>query len=308
MPDNGPHLTTPLDVRTSESPGWFTSALATLPEQGATAVDGATIVYRAWGEPGGPGIVLVHGGAAHARWWDHIAPLLVEGHRRVVAVDLSGHGDSDHRASYSLDTWAMEALAVGGAAGITSPPVMIGHSMGGFVTLRTATLFGARLSGAVVVDSPVRELTPEESAARAGVAFGPLRVYPTFEDGLRRFRPVPDQPVLDYIAAYVAEHSLRRVDGGWAWKFDPNIFGRAHLTPSLLTRLECRVALFRGEHGILSQQMTDVMYDKMGRVAPVIEIPDAGHHIMLDQPLALVTALRTLLSDWDHSRPISSPM
>ena len=39
------------------------------------------------------------------------------------------------------------------------------------------------------------------------------------------------------------------------------------------------------------------------RVAPVIEIPVAGHHIMLDQPVALVAALRTLLADWDHSIP-----
>ena len=43
--------------------------------------------------------------------------------------------------------------------------------------------------------------------------------------------------------------------------------------------------------------------DRLGRVAPVIEIPTAGHHVMLDQPIALVTALRTLLSDWDHSVP-----
>jgi pimeloyl-ACP methyl ester carboxylesterase len=45
------------------------------------------------------------------------------------------------------------------------------------------------------------------------------------------------------------------------------------------------------------------MYDALGRVAPVIEIPEAGHHAMLDQPLILLTALRTLLADWDHSEP-----
>jgi pimeloyl-ACP methyl ester carboxylesterase len=45
------------------------------------------------------------------------------------------------------------------------------------------------------------------------------------------------------------------------------------------------------------------MYEKLGRVTPVIEIPEAGHHAMLDQPLILLTALRTLLADWDHSEP-----
>jgi len=45
------------------------------------------------------------------------------------------------------------------------------------------------------------------------------------------------------------------------------------------------------------------MYEELGRVTPVIELPEAGHHAMLDQPLILLTALRTLLSDWDHSEP-----
>ena len=45
------------------------------------------------------------------------------------------------------------------------------------------------------------------------------------------------------------------------------------------------------------------MYDLLGRVAPVIEIPEAYHHMMLDQPLLLVTALRALLADWEHSAP-----
>ena len=97
--------------------------------------------------------------------------------------------------------------------------------------------------------------------------------------------------------------SIRPAEGGWTWKFDPRIFAREQLTPALLTQLECRVALFRAEHGILSPQVSEVMYDRLGRLAPVIEIPAAGHHVMLDQPLALVTGIRTLLSDWDHSLP-----
>lgn len=93
------------------------------------------------------------------------------------------------------------------------------------------------------------------------------------------------------------------MDGGWAWKFDPSIFRRPSLSPGYLTHLDCRVALFRAENGRLSKEMSDVMYDRLGRAAPVIEIPAAGHHMMLDQPLALVTGLRTVLSDWEHSTP-----
>jgi pimeloyl-ACP methyl ester carboxylesterase len=294
----------------ADSPEWFTKALATAPQERRVDVDGTTISYLAWGDPGPRGLVLVHGGGAHAHWWDHIAPLLALD-RRVLALDLSGHGDSGRRDTYTLDAWATEVLAVAADAGLTEPPTVIGHSMGGLVTLRLASLFGARLAGAVVIDSPVRnrDLTPEEMAARERRAFGPLRVYPSREDAIAHFRTIPPQETLPYATAHVAATSVRPApDGdGWTWKFDPRIFGREPFgaAAATLNRLDCRIALFRAEHGIMSAQMSQILYDRLGRVAPVIEIPAAAHHIMLDQPVALIAALRTLLSDWDHSRPPS---
>jgi pimeloyl-ACP methyl ester carboxylesterase len=283
-------------------PPWFSAALATAAEDRTITVEGASIAYRAWGDPAMRTIMLVHGGAAHSHWWDHIAPLLAVGWQ-VVAVDLSGHGESGRRDRYSLDTWAREVLAVVADAGTAASSVVIGHSMGGLVTLRLATLAGSQIAGAVAIDSPVRDMAPEDRAARQHRAFGPLRVYPTREAAVARFRPIPDQPTLAYIADHVAATSIRPAEDGWIWKFDPGVFARDHLTPELLTRLDCRVALFRAEHGLVTPQQGEVIYDRLGRVAPVIEIPVAGHHIMLDQPVALAAALRTLLADWDHSIP-----
>jgi len=288
---------------TSPVPKWFTDALAAKVDCGSVDVAGTSIAYRAWGEPAARGIVLVHGGGAHARWWDHIAPLLIDPDHRVAALDLSGHGDSGRRRTYTLDQWAEEVMAVAGEAGISGPPVIIGHSMGGFVALRVAGMYGAKLEGVVVVDSPVRDVTPEDQAARDHRAFGPVRVYPTREIAIHRWRPIPDQLTLPYIAEHVASTSIREVDGGWSWKFDPRIFGRPQVTPALLTQFDCRVALFRAENGIVTPQTGDLMYDGLGRVAPLIEIPAAGHHVMLDEPLAMVTGIRTLLSDRDHSVP-----
>ena len=285
-------------------PAWFKAALGAAVDTGSVKVDGAAISYRAFGRPGGGGIVLVHGGAAHARWWDHIAPLMARA-ERVVALDLSGHGDSDRRDVYTLDCWAQEVLAVATAAGIADPPVIIGHSMGGFVALRVAGLYGAQLEGVVIIDSPVRDITPEEQAARDQRAFGPLRVYPTREAAIARFHPIPDQPVLPYVAEHVAATSIRAVPGGWSWKFDPRVFGRPPLTPALLTRFACRVGLVSAEHGIVNPETSELMYDRLGRRAPLIQIPAAGHHVMLDHPIALVTGLRTLLADWEHSLPIA---
>jgi pimeloyl-ACP methyl ester carboxylesterase len=295
-------MTAAPDDDPAQPPEWFLTAIGTPAKLGSVDVEGASITYRTYGDRDDRGIVLVHGGAAHARWWDHIAPLLAAGHM-VVALDLSGHGDSGRREAYSLDLWAHEVLAVAADTGFTAPPTVIGHSMGGFVTLRAASLYGSRMAGAVAVDSPVRDITPEERAARERSAFGPLRVYPSAEAAIAKFHPIPNQPTLPYVAAHVASTSIREVSGGWSWKFDPRIFARHQLTPGLLTRLDCRVALFRAEHGIVSPQMGEMMYDRLGRLAPVIEIPAAAHHVMLDYPIALVTGIRTLLSDWDHSTP-----
>ncbi len=287
---------------TTPPPAWFSAALAVAPEERATKYEGTSIAYRAWGDPADRNIVLVHGGAAHSRWWDHIAPLLARGWR-VVAMDLSGHGDSGRRERYSLDVWAREVLAVVADAGTPASTVVIGHSMGGLVTLRLATLAGSQIAGAVAIDSPIRDMAPEDRAARQQRAFGPLRVYPTREAAIARFRPIPDQPVLAWIAEHVAATSIRPAAGGWTWKFDPQVFARDTLTPELLTTLDCRVALFRAEHGLVTPQQGEAIYDRLGRIAPLIEIPVAGHHIMLDEPVALAAALRTLLADWDHSIP-----
>lgn len=278
---------------------WFTAALDVPVDVGSVTVDGATIMFRAWGRRGDPGIVLVHGGAAHARWWDHIGPILAVGGKRVVALDLSGHGDSGRRETYDLDRWGREVMAVAEAADASELPLIVGHSMGGFVALRTIVTFPYSLAGVIVVDSPLRELSAEQVAAFADLPVPPNNVYPSRDAALRRFRPVPDQPVIDYIAAHIAEHSLRAERDGWTWKFDPRIVSRAFFAPSELDASEnLRIALIRGERGLLTSDMVDSALRRNGHFFPDIEIPDAGHHIMLDQPLALVAALRTLIEAW----------
>jgi pimeloyl-ACP methyl ester carboxylesterase len=96
---------------------------------------------------------------------------------------------------------------------------------------------------------------------------------------------------------------VRQIEGGWTWKFDPRIFDRPVPTGELLRRVRCRVALFRSEHGLVTPDIGAYMYEQLGRVAPVVEVPLAHHHVMLDQPLPLVTGLRALLADWEHSHP-----
>jgi pimeloyl-ACP methyl ester carboxylesterase len=289
-----------------DAPAWFVDAIASTPEHHRVEVDGCPIAYRRWGAPALPGLVLVHGGAAHAGWWDHVAPLLA-GEYCVVALDLSGHGDSGRRDEYHLATWAREVIAVSEHSCMPVPPIVVAHSMGGWVAFTAAAEHADELAGLIVLDSMVHRSDPEEEAARVGAAFGPLRVYPTVDDALAHFRTVPDQPTsLPYVIDHVARSSLREVDGGCSWKFDPRIFERRSVPPGdLLRRIRCRVALLRSEHGLVSRDIGEYMYEQLGRVAPVFEVPLAWHHVMLDQPIALVTGVRALLADWEHSTPHS---
>lgn len=290
------------------APVWFLRALAIPQTDIEVRVDGCTIHALACGMPGARGLVFVHGGGAHAHWWTHVAASFSQDFR-VISLDLSGHGDSGHRSRYSLEQWTEEVMAVATAGQINGPPVVIGHSMGGFVTIATAARHADLVSGAIVCDSPVTEPDPEIGAYRLREAFGRPRIYASVEEAVKHFRTVPAQEhYLDYVIDHVARRSVRSVPDGWQWKFDREVFaqfggGLRGVALPYLSRVRCRLALLRSEHGLVTADIGRSMYDELGRVTPVIEIPEAGHHAMLDQPLILLTALRTLLADWDHSEP-----
>ena len=107
-----------------------------------------------------------------------------------------------------------------------------------------------------------------------------------------------------YLLDWVARHSLKETDGGFTWKFDPAIWRDFSIgdAAARLKATKSRIAVFRGEHSLLlPPQIGEYMFNLLGRAAPVVEIPQAQHHLMLDQPLAFVAALRAILADWEHS-------
>ena len=66
-----------------------------------------------------------------------------------------------------------------------------------------------------------------------------------------------------------------------------------------LQAVGCRAALIFGEKSALvSRKTAAYMSTLMGPRAPIVEVPEARHHVMLDQPLAFVAALRMLLDSW----------
>lgn len=278
----------------SEIPEWFETALSWQPDQGTIDVDGASICFRYWGDPGERDLLLVHGGAAHSRWWDHIAPLLAT-KGRVAALDLSGHGDSDHRAAYSIEQWGAEIQAVGRASGLVAPTI-IAHSMGGLITLKLLGDASSGVTQAIIVDSPIGAVVANVSPEDDDLVAHRQRLYASAEQILSRFRAVPAQSSLPFVFDHIARHSIREVVGGWTWKFDGALFANRTGFGSDVPRTDGRLAFFRGEHGLVPPSGQHIV-EAAGGI--FIEIPTAGHAPMLDQPLALVTGIRTVLAGWD---------
>jgi len=284
------------------APDWFTEAQSDPVDTGAVTHDGARIAWKAWGERGAPGVILVHGGTAHKGWWDAIGPLLAREGRRVVAPDLPGMGESDWRDAYSMDDHAAAARAAGldGGAFDAGAPVFAGHSFGGFATLKAATNFGDELKAAVMLDSPIRK--PEKQREGAPPKRGG-KVYPDLATALGRFRLLPEQPCDNvWLVDHIARGSLKQVKGGWTWWFDPGIWAKLTYErrdpEAAAAALKCPMAVIRGAQ---SKLMGAETWDYMKSVfteSPFVTVPNTRHHLVLDDPLATTAALNALIEGW----------
>lgn len=277
-------------------PEWFTRALAAPCESRYVDADGTAIHYLTWNEQDThkPGLVFAHGFRAHARWWSFIAPFFTE-RFRVVALDFAGMGDSGNRDEYTDENYILDLLAVLDATGFDRP-VVVGHSFGGGRVMQTCADHPDRVGRAIILDSHF-QLTNEPRVT--GSELRPKKIYPTYEAARARFRLIPaDNRAAPYIINYVAEHSIKRVDDGYTWKFDdthPRL--KFHLdVSSMLKRIVTPMAFVYGDRSLIvpHDHATEIVAHLANCRGP-IAIPEAHHHVLLDQPLSLVSALRALL-------------
>ncbi len=282
-----------------DRPEWFSRAIAVPGEPRWAVGKECAISYLAWGVPRQPLVILVHGRAAHARWWDHIAPFLADGHR-VVAVDLAGHGDSGWREFYGVEAWAEDIMLVAREES-DQPPLLVGHSMGANACAVASARMARPIRGLVLVESPIGVPPSGEGLTGSGSVGEPVgaRTYDSEEDAVAHFRVLPPDPVvLPFVERHIAEHSVRQRQGNWVWKFDPMVLPQVLLAVEELRQSFCPVALVRGERGMCTAQSSAAIAGRLGPGVTQVEIPDAGHHIMLGQPIALVAVLRMLVSLW----------
>lgn len=282
------------------APEWFVQGLTVEHSDHDVEVDGSNCRYRLWGDAGKPGLIFVHGGVAHKGWWDFVAPFFTA-RFQVLALDLFGMGFSDWREFYDIPLYARQVHEVAAHAGFfdrSAKPWLVGHSFGGFVTLGYGAFHGETVEGAVVIDSPVR---PPKQERRSAPPSRGGRVYASKEEALARFRLLPGQECENlFILDHIARQSLHEVDGGWTWLFDPQLWPKMRYDMKaaieMVGEISCPVTLIRGEESSL---VTDELWDFMKQVFSAstahVSIPQARHHVMLDQPLALIAALRTII-------------
>jgi pimeloyl-ACP methyl ester carboxylesterase len=309
--DADAHVRTPLAHLAGErppAPAWFETALAQAPERSVVAAAGVEIELLAWGGQGAPGLLFIHGGMAHADWWSFIAPFFA-GERRVAALSLSGMGATSWRERYTPELHMAEALAAAEAAGLfeAGPPLVVGHSFGGGVASYLARHAGERLAGAVMLDAGVRPPDMRFRGPRPGNR--PDRVYPDLAAILGRFRLAPSQPCSElYLLDHIARGSVREVEGGWRWRFDPNLWDRMDgadrgSQEEELAGARCPLAVVWGARSrLMTPEVVAYTRAHAPPGTPFFAVPEAEHHVMLDQPLALVAALRGLFSAWPPPR------
>ncbi|MEZ4334670.1 MAG: alpha/beta hydrolase [Myxococcota bacterium] len=267
--------------------------------------DGIRLHVLAWCDAGGAGasgrapVVLLHGGGANAHWWDHVAESISRD-QAVYALDFRGHGDSDHPAVREVGAFNVDLESLVDWLG-RGDLVFVGHSLGANVALDHASRY-REPRGLILVDL-ARGGSPQ-TGRRARLALSLRRSYRTREEAIERFRFLPESShAREALRARIAAHSVREeADGRFGYKFDPAWFTLPSRPPPQLEHVACPTLLVRGsESTLLTREAAETFVARLP-AARWVEIPEAGHHVMVDRPDRLVEAIDAFLVGLDRSR------
>ena len=141
----------------SDLPAAVATALKAPTEGERFTVEAAGIPWSAlaWGDPAARPLLLIHGVTSSAATWWRIGPALAVTGRRVVAVDLPGHGRTGHwQGHHRFRDNAMDVAAFVRAAGLErDDPQVVGHSWGA-MTAAALPAAGLRPATLLLVDPP----------------------------------------------------------------------------------------------------------------------------------------------------------
>jgi pimeloyl-ACP methyl ester carboxylesterase len=253
-----------------------------------------------WGAAHHPRVVLVHGGSAHARWWDFVAEALADRYH-LIAPDLRGHGDSEHAdpPRYGIEEYVHDLEALVTALDL-GPVALVGHSLGAFIALRFTECHPELVRCLVTVDGRPWSGRGRRTALLTRLQHLPHPRFTDVDDAVRRFRLLPSATSAPpEVLRHVVLTGLRPLpDGGLTFKFDRATFGHYGQLDlsSAIAGLRCPALFVRGSDSAFVDAAALARMAALYPAAETVEIEGAHHHIMLDRPAALAATLNTFLS------------
>ncbi|HYB91545.1 MAG TPA: alpha/beta hydrolase [Candidatus Binataceae bacterium] len=256
-------------------------------------VNGLKLNCLDYGGEGKPPLLFVHGGSAHAHWWDFVAPAFTD-RFHALALDQRGHGESEwpQEWGYGSRHYASDLAEVIGQLG-NGAPVIVGHSMGAHNTLVYAAEHSGRTRAIVVIDS-----RPDYSERAVeflrGMSERPARRFATLKEAVENFRLLPRETLAKReVLDHVARHSFKQLpDGSWIHKLDRRTMVRepldmwAELRGVICPALVVKITRSFSVDIDTARQIAAAL--PKGRLA---EIGDSNHHVMLDNPDGLIATL-----------------
>ena len=260
---------------------------------------GLKLHFTDWGNASAPPLLLIHGGADHSRSWDHLAQALAADFH-VIAPDLRGHGDSGWAigSSYNLVDHVYDLACLIRSIG-TDKVSIVGHSMGGMVSLTYSGAFPDKVSRLVVLDGVTA--FPARRAKSADVRISDwatdldkfaqqkIHRYPSVADGAERMRG-RNPRLTDEQTLHLATHGMKRNDDGtYSWKFDPYLRARAPYRFSLddntglWSRIACPTLLVAASDSFLPDPEKAGVLSHF-KHAELAKVAGAGHWLQHDRP------------------------
>ncbi|MFC8516411.1 alpha/beta fold hydrolase [Streptomyces sp. NPDC057257] len=252
-------------------------------------VDGAVLTYDDEGPRDSEGVplVFVHGWTADRHRWDHQIEHFAAG-RRVIRLDLRGHGESTGAGVRAVGELADDVLALLDHLKVDRC-VLVGHSMGGMIVQTIALARPDRVERLVLVDSISRMTYSRGRGLLMAVSTRlPYKLF-VATNIKRAFSPgYPREEVRKYIEASAATpKEVVMTDYGAMRAFD--VLDR-------LGEIEAPTLLVHGYHDI---QLPLKQMLRMAKAYPnaVVRIIDAGHELPVEKPAELTAALDAFLSE-----------
>jgi pimeloyl-ACP methyl ester carboxylesterase len=293
------------DLKTA--PDWFHKAISEKPRIETLTQSLGNLSYQVWDKENSNNIILlVHGTGAHKKWWDPIAPL-INANCSVIAPDLPGMGESEHRSEYSFEAFGEAIIAMLNhekAMEKNKQVYLIGHSLGGHLAGYIASEMPDFPAGLIMIDSPIRPPTYDYDKHQSTGPLRRIKYYPDKVSIIERFRLMPPQDCENgWYLRYIAEHSVFDVEEGWRWRFDDKLFASLRRLHNYEFKFQCPALFIAGGKSLLLESKIMKYIREAFKDSMTVEvIENAAHHVPLDSPLELVSLINNYLQEWGEKK------